>query len=107
MVIAAVIILLIAVFAARLVFEYWIHTRKVREVLGLFAQSGALGPASAKTPSEFGLSLSGWRFGLRDYRSEAFRALVSRRLLLETPEGRFYLSSAGYKLHLEYLNQQH
>lgn len=106
MIVAAVIILLITVFAARLVFEYWIHTRKVREVLGLFAQGGALSPASAKTPREFGLSLSPWRFGLRDYRSEAFRALVSRRLLLETPEGRFYLSSAGYKLHLEHLNQQ-
>ncbi len=107
MIVAALILLLIAVFAARLTFEYWMHNRKAREVLGLFARSGALSPASAKAPNEFGLSLSGWRFGLRDYRSEAFRALVARQLLFETSGGRFYLSPAGYKLHMEHLNRQH
>lgn len=104
-VIVALILLFIVVLAIRLKFEFWMYERKSREVLGLFARSGALSPANAKPPNDFGLRLSAWRFGLRDYRSEAFRVLVLKRLVLKTSDGRFYLSPEGYRLHTKYRNE--
>lgn len=94
---------LVLVFAiaivARYAFELWIHRRKSREVLCLFAQLGAFNPISAQRPDQLGLSLSSWRLGLRDYRSEAFRALVARRMIAQTDDGRYYLSPEGRQLY--------
>lgn len=94
---------LILVFAiaivARYAFELWIYRRKSREVLCLFAQLGAFNPVSAQRADDLGLRVSSWRLGLRDYRSQAFRALVSRRLIEQTDDGRYYLSPEGRQLY--------
>lgn len=93
--------LLALVFVLRLIFESWIHDRKSREVLHLFVKHGATGPDSAVPLKDLGLSLSYWRFGFRDYRSEALRTLVVKKLILQEAKGQFYLSPQGYQAYAD------
>jgi hypothetical protein len=95
------VVVLILALLLRLEFEAWMRLRKSKEVAGIFARKGAVKPSSACRLEDLGLRLYLWKFGLRDYRSEALRALISGQQVLQTADGRYYLSREAHESYLK------
>ncbi len=91
---AVLVLAVLLALAGIFVIPQFMVKRAMTAVIRILRQAGATTPGGAKTDRELGLEPRTFvqrMFRGRDYKPVALKALVDAKIVLTTPDGRFYL----------------
>lgn len=90
---AAIVLILIMSYLLAMIIGGWMFKLAIDQVVEIFRKHGALSRERAKTAGELKLESRWFQVRIkRDYKPQALGFLISRDVVLKTPDDKLYLS---------------